>query len=213
MLQHRKPVLVSAFLLLGLALLPGCSTMSRKECLNVDWRTLGYEDGTHGYGADRIGQHRKACADYGVRPDLDAYRSGREEGLREFCRPPRGYRLGVDGGSYGGVCPAALEGRFLSAFRAGHELYVLRARVAAADAALRSHERQIESLEHGITGSAVAVNDKEASTEERVDAVVDAANMAEKMGRLRAELRQLEEDRAHYQVELDDYLSSHPPVE
>lgn len=213
-MEHSaSPFRNPAFLLLAFLLLAGCSTMSRKECLNVDWRTLGYEDGTNGYDADRIGQHRKACADYGVRPDLEAYRAGREEGLKEFCRPARGYRLGVNGGSYGGVCPAPLEGKFLAAFRAGHELYVLRARVASADLAIHSHERQIESLEHGVAGNAIAVTDKDSNAQERADAVIDAANMAERIGRLRTELRQLEEDRAHYQADLDDYLASHPPID
>lgn len=211
--ERIRPILLPAYVCIAALLLAGCSTMSRKECLNVDWRTLGYEDGANGYAADRIGQHRRACADYGVRPDLESYRAGREEGLREFCRPARGYRLGVNGGSYGGVCPVELEGRFLAAFHSGHELYLLRDRVATADAAIRSRERQVESLEHGIAGSAVAVTDKDANAQERADAVIDAANMAERMGRLRSEIAQLTEDRAHYQADLDRYLETHPPVE
>src|SRR6476620_8695628 len=80
-----------------------CSTMSKEECLAVDWRTIGYEDGVAGYSGDRISQHRKACAKYGVQTDLNQYQAGRAQGLREYCKPANGYRLGSRGGSYGGV--------------------------------------------------------------------------------------------------------------
>src|SRR5215468_2471108 len=89
----------------GLAtLLAGCASMSKDECLAVDWRTIGYEDGVEGRSGDRIAEHRKACAKYGVRADLDLYQQGRNQGLREFCQPVNGYRLGVRGGTYYGVC-------------------------------------------------------------------------------------------------------------
>src|SRR5215831_6083200 len=100
----------------------GCSTMNKDECLAVDWRTVGYEDGVAGYSGDRIAQHRKACAKYGVQTDLDQYQAGRARGLQEYCKPANGYRLGSRGGSYGGVCPAEMEDGFVHAFEVGHQL-------------------------------------------------------------------------------------------
>src|SRR5512139_1467654 len=116
--------LSAALLLIALAM-SGCSTMNKQECLSVDWRTVGYEDGVAGYSGDRIAQHRKACAKYGVQTDLDQYQGGRAQGLREYCKPANGYRLGSRGGSYGGVCPADMEDGFMSAFEVGHQLYTL----------------------------------------------------------------------------------------
>lgn len=73
-----------------------------------------------GRTGDRIGQHRKACADHGVRPDLNAYQAGRAEGLREYCQARNGYRVGVSGAGYGGPCPADLAPGFrLPTTRAG----------------------------------------------------------------------------------------------
>jgi hypothetical protein len=41
--------------------LSACATgMGKDECVAADWRTIGYEDGLHGYPADRIGAHRVA---------------------------------------------------------------------------------------------------------------------------------------------------------
>ena len=85
------------------ALLGGCATMSESECLTVDWQTVGFEDGVAGYSGDRIGQHRKACAKHGVSPDLVGYQRGREAGLREYCQPANGFRVGSHGGSYAGI--------------------------------------------------------------------------------------------------------------
>ena len=90
----RLPVASTAVLLV----LAGCSSMSKNECLTVDWRTVGYEDGVAGYSGDRIGQHRKACAKYGVTTDLELYQQGRERGLREFspmAKVQLARRLGV----------------------------------------------------------------------------------------------------------------------
>ena len=82
--RHRLALPLAAIA----CLLAGCSsTMSKDECRTVDWRTVGYEDGVAGRSGERIGEHRKACAEHGVTPDLNAYRAGRAEGLREYCQP------------------------------------------------------------------------------------------------------------------------------
>ena len=129
------PGLTLAVTLLALS---GCASMSKDECLAVDWRTVGYEDGVEGYPGDQIAQHRKACAKYGVRADLALYQEGRNQGLLEFCQPTNGYNLGVRGAAYRGVCPAQIEPTFLRAYNAGHDLYAMVARVSIVQRVLRS---------------------------------------------------------------------------
>lgn len=116
-------------LTLPLLLTSGCATLNESECRSVNWQVIGYEDGGRGNPVERIGQHRKACAKYGIAPDLTAYQRGREAGLREYCRPTNGFRVGAAGRSYTGVCPVDLEEDFLEAFESGHHLHELRARV------------------------------------------------------------------------------------
>ena len=123
--------IATTFALLA-ALVSGCSTntLSKDECLTVDWRTVGYEDGVAGYNGDRIGQHRcprcgrprsrtrrllHHCAEYGVTPDFEAYQAGRAEGLREYCQPQNGFRVGASGATYVGACPADLAPPFAPA--------------------------------------------------------------------------------------------------
>ncbi len=190
----------------------GCAGMSKDECMAVDWRTIGYEDGVGGYSGDHIARYRTACAKYGVRTDLELYQEGRRQGLREYCRPVNGYRVGVGGGSYGGVCPVELEPPFIAAFENGHQLYILTARVSAAEAELAAKRRELDRLEHGIIASSVEAASSDASSDERAHAVLDAAQRAERVGQLRVEIRQLSEDRVRYQNELDAYQASHPPI-
>jgi hypothetical protein len=207
---HSHQRVCVGFALIALAMV-GCSSMSKTECLATDWRTIGYEDGVAGYPGNHIAQHRKACAKHGVATDLALYQKGRAQGLEEYCRPANGYRVGVRGGSYGGVCPLELEGAFLSAFEAGHELYSLRARVASAESQLESKRRELDRVKHGIVATSATVVADESTKQERADALVDAAELAERVGRLKVEIQQLERDRARYEVDLNDYLASRPP--
>jgi hypothetical protein len=193
-------------------LMSGCAGMSKDECLAVDWRTIGYEDGVDGYPGDHIALHRKACAKYGVRADFDLYQQGRSQGLREFCQPVNGYRLGVRGGTYYGVCPAQLERPFLVAFDSGHDLYVLTARVSNAQAELDSRRRELARVEHGILQNSTEAVSSDAGVDQRAHAVLDVAQLAERAGRLKIEIRQLADDNARYQEELDAYRAGHPPI-
>jgi hypothetical protein len=207
--SHRRICTSLALITFAMA---GCSTMSKNECLTVDWRTVGYEDGVAGYPGDRIAQHRKACAKYGVSTDLTLYQAGRELGLREYCQPANGYRIGERGGSYGGICPADLEPGFISSFEAGHQLYTLQARVSDAESELNSKRRELDRLQRDIASSSATAISSDTDKEDRKDAVIDTAKMAERAGRLKAEIRQLESDRINYQRDLDEYRAGQPPI-
>jgi uncharacterized small protein (DUF1192 family) len=205
--SHRYLCLSAALVALMMA---GCSSMSKTECLTMDWRTIGYEDGVAGRRGDHIAHHRKACAKHGVRADLTQYQKGREQGLREYCQPTNGYRVGVNGGSYAGICPAELETAFLDAYEDGHELYTLRSRVSNTEARLYSKRRELDRAQHGVVANATAAVSKDSTSEDRADAVVDTAQLAERVGRLKEEIRQLEADRARYERDLEGYYAAHP---
>lgn len=104
-------------------LVSACSTMNKNECLNADWRTIGYSDGARGYKAGRIGEHRSACAEFGVRPNLNAYNTGREQGLGQYCTPTTGYNKGISGYRYNGVCANHNERDFVEALNYGLAIY------------------------------------------------------------------------------------------
>lgn len=193
---------------LALVALSGCASMSRDECLTVDWQTIGYEDGVAGYSGDRVGQHRKACAKHGVTLDLAAYQAGREEGLREYCVPSNGFRLGAQGGSYNGMCPSDLDASFAAAYESGRQLHALQSRLSNVSYALESRRGDLREAEADIVSrSAVAIS-SDATAEERAQAVLDVKNLGELVGRLKTEIRQLEEDRVHRERDLEEYRAT-----
>ncbi|MDJ0905482.1 MAG: DUF2799 domain-containing protein [Woeseiaceae bacterium] len=195
-------------LVLALAGLSGCASMSADECLTVDWATIGFEDGSRGYTADRLGTHRKACAKHGVAADLAAYQRGHAQGIEAFCQPGRGFNFGVNGGGYRGVCPAHLEQEFLEAYSAGHKLYSLRSSLNTANSLIHSKEAEIDSAEKRIAAAQLEMISDESTSEQRVQLLVELKELAERVGELEAEIKQLVADRARIEQELQYYEST-----
>ncbi len=196
----------SLLVALSTLLLGACAAkMSKDECRTVDWRTVGYEDGVAGQPGDRIGEHRRACAEYGVTPDLNAYLAGRTAGLREYCQPHNGYRAGANGYTYFDTCPADLAEAFEVAYDEGRALYVRERRVTDTERQIEDRHREIRRLEDRVAESAFDVIDTTSTAEERAQAILDTKQAAERIGRLKAEITELEKERARYQAELDAY--------
>jgi len=185
--------------------LSGCATMSGDECVTSDWSAIGYEDGSRGFATERFGQHRKACAKHGVTPDFSAYQHGREQGLVEFCQPHRGFNVGSSGGGYNGVCSVNLEADFLDAYNAGYHLYSLRSNVNRANSSIRSKEKELEQIEDTLIKDGVAIIAEDTTQEQRIFLLADMKRLAERTGKLQAEIKELHEVRARSQVELEHY--------
>jgi hypothetical protein len=191
--------------MLALAGLSGCASMSGDECMTSDWAAIGYEDGARGYTSDRLGEHRKACAKHGVTPDFAAYQNGREQGLVEYCQPGRGFRIGSNGGSYNGVCDANLEGDFLDAYNAGRHLYTLQSNVNRATASINARHKELERIDEEILESEAELIDGDTTTERRVILLAELKNLSERVGELDSEIEDLYQQRARYQMELEQY--------
>jgi len=118
-------LIVRMFLIAGLAINAGCATLSKDECLNANWYSIGYEDGTKGRSANWQAKHRKACSEFNVTVDVDQYLTGRSKGLQRYCVPKNGYWVGKSGYRYAGVCSSVQEPAFLDAYRYGRDVYRL----------------------------------------------------------------------------------------
>lgn len=123
-----------------------CATLDKNECRTANWETIGYEDGTRGHPASRIGKHRTACAKHGISPDLALYTKGRTQGLTQYCRANVGYREGVKGRTYQNVCPAASEKNFLAGYHYGQRLYKLNSRIHSYEHKIGKEEKSLEEL-------------------------------------------------------------------
>ncbi len=203
-----KRMLAGISVILVFGVLSGCATMSGDECTMSDWTAIGYSDGAQGYTSDRLNKYNKACAKHGVTPDFRAYQAGRDEGLREFCQPSRGFQLGERGGRYQGVCNTDLEPAFLDAYRVGSHLHTLRSNVNSASARIAAREAELERTKDKIRTKEAQLIDEETSTADRVLILADLKELSERTGELEAEIKDLFADRARHEVELQNYQAS-----
>jgi uncharacterized small protein (DUF1192 family) len=197
-----------AVLSLPLLISGGCATLNESECRSLDWQIIGYEDGGRGQALERIGQHRKACAKYGISPDLTAYQRGRETGLREYCRPASGFRVGVAGRSYTGVCPIELEEDFLGAYESGQHLYELRAHVTGIESRIDSKHDELERATDELAKTSATLIASDSTPERRAQALLDAKQLAEEVGRLKSEIDHLETERALSESDVESYRAT-----
>lgn len=118
-------------LLLTAMLMAGCATLSPEQCRHADWRQIGFSDGADGASAARINDHAKACADIGVKHDLDSYLRGREQGLVNYCRAENGFTIGR-GGSLANAadCPESMKFAFMDQYRRGQQIHFLESDLA-----------------------------------------------------------------------------------
>ena len=198
-------LLAAVGIVTGMLTIAGCASMSESECMASDWRMVGYEDGVVGYSGDRIGRYRKACAEHGVTPDLAEYQLGRDEGLREFCKPLNGFHIGTRGAGYTGVCPAELDQAFLDAYQSGRQLYTLRARVDSTAQQISSMRSELDRIDTDLANVAVQILDTSITKEHRAQLLVDSKQLAERKGEIKARIPQLEHDLIEYRHELDEY--------
>lgn len=111
--------------------------------MRADWRQIGFADGTTGTSAARINDHAKACAEVGVRPDLDAYLRGREQGFVNYCQPANGFAVGRSGGMPNSTdCPEHMKPAFHEQYQRGYQVHVLETDLAQR----RSHISRNNSL-------------------------------------------------------------------
>lgn len=180
-------------LLFAVALLgSGCATLSESECDSADWRTIGFEDGSGGRLVTYVGNHRKACADYGVKPDLARYQQGHAEGLIHFCTGRTGFRYGSSGRAYNGVCPAELEGDFLLAYERGRELYQLRQDLRQLSREKKSNEAELGDVSNRIADLESLLISKQGSVAERQGWIEELRRQEDARGQLEEILHDLE---------------------
>lgn len=166
----------TAFSAVLLAAACGCASLDKDECLNASWYAIGVEDGSKGRPVERLGDHRRACAKYGVAPDAERYLAGRGEGLKSFCTYDRGFSEGRAGHVYNAACPQPQA--FLAGYQRGRELYDL--------------HRQLDELQKQIGASKAALKAGIPNPRARADEVERLESLSREADQLEARIRDAE---------------------
>lgn len=117
---------LSIILALAALSLTQCSSLSIEECANSNWFALGLADGNRGASADRLNQYQQDCGEFNLSVDANQWKQGYQQGLTHYCLPENGYRVGLAGESYYGVCDNNL---FVERYNQGNEQYRINKRL------------------------------------------------------------------------------------
>lgn len=183
-------------------LLAGCETMDRGQCALADWRQVGVTDGAAGRSLDYFERRQKDCGKHGIAADADAYRAGREDGLVQYCTPARGFRAGVAGEVYGGVCPFALEPGFMTPYRDGKRFFDATGRLSQVESDISSAESRLRDLEDDIDKAERELGAPNISAEERTRLTNKLGRLREERGFERGKRTSLEKVRVDYSEEV-----------
>ncbi len=191
-----------------LLLLAGCASLSKNECLNGDWRTIGYEDGAQGQPRERIGAHQQACAEYGIAPEFSAYQQGYDQGLVLFCTPRKGFLKGKSGYAYTGICPADLEVGFLQGYDGGREIFLQTGESSRLHRELQTIADRIDAIEQQIEDAEQLLDTGEVPREQRKRHYREIRTLTEEQSELRHRYRHLLEETEKVDDRLD-FLRRH----
>jgi hypothetical protein len=124
-------------------LLNACATMSADECRTANWYEVGVRDGQAGRAAERLQEHREACAEVKVVPDEARYAQGRSVGLRTYCTPENAVHAGLAGETYEGVCGGGVAVVFARNYQAAYAVYTAKRVITGLDSEVSGKEREI----------------------------------------------------------------------
>ena len=178
------------------------------QCLTADWRAIGYEDGAKGWKTDRISKHRKACAEFGVTPDFDAYMGGHGEGIAYYCQPRTGYNAGVKGRRYNGGCPPAQEAAYQAANADGYGLWERERAVSDTAGRLGSARQRASDIELIVTDKSKLLLSPTVPMADRVTIGIEIKQLVQEKRDLNRAIPGLEANHAAAQHDLAAYRAS-----
>jgi hypothetical protein len=151
------------------AAMAGCASMTPEQCRHADWRQIGYADGAQGLSGARIDDHAKACAEVGIRPNLDEYLRGRSQGLFSYCQPENGFAIGRRGENENAAdCPASMRFAFLDQYRHGQEIHLIESDLEQRRSRLTHNNRRLRSCDERIAAVRTELAKSDLPAERRV---------------------------------------------
>jgi hypothetical protein len=127
--------------------LSSCASMSAEDCAVVDWRNVGYTDGVRGVLQNNDNWQVTRCRDLEAPVDLELYSRGYTEGVNRYCEPDNGYKLGLTGADYNGICRPLNEELFLDEYYLGLEVFQFEEPVRQAESDVERLKKEEYELE------------------------------------------------------------------
>lgn len=141
-------IIKKTLLLLALSQLGACAVISKEQCLNADWRQIGYDIGSNGNNdkQNAFEKRKRACEKHNTTADWQQFELGHSDGIIDFCQLGNAVKLGVNGASSvvnKNICTERDYPGFREAFSVGYKLYVLNTAVNERDLDISQSYSQI----------------------------------------------------------------------
>lgn len=121
----NNKIRIILFPLLLVCFLASCTTMTKDDCSNANWKKYGYQSAMQGEDIKHLQNLNLQCSDYGIKANKKLYNKGRKLGLKKYCTYKNGEKLGRNQHAYKNICPKNLEKAFLKGYSIGELHYKL----------------------------------------------------------------------------------------
>lgn len=165
----KRLIAITLFALASIGL-SACASLSPEECRVADWQQIGYFDAADGREKSRLDDHRRACAEAGIVPDLNAYLDGYARGLPDYCTKAKGFSLGKSNYSFAAQCDRPEFSDFRDGFGKGQKVYRLQSDARQFEKEATEARQVIEDLSAQITANDQRLQDP-ALTEDQRDQI------------------------------------------
>jgi hypothetical protein len=201
------PFRLGSLVLLSAIVASGCASLSPEQCRQANWRQIGYADGAQGASGARIDDHAKACAEFGVRPDLDEYLRGRSQGLFSYCQPENGFAVGRRGSEQNAAdCPASMRGAFLDQYQRGQQLHAIEYELAERRNRLGQNYSRLRYANDRIATIRAELSRKEIPADRRNALLTEFNRLVEEKNTISRENAFLDIEAGRLQLQLSDTL-------
>lgn len=154
-------------------LLQGCAVMSKSDCLDADWESVGYDVGMDGEPDSKAAfiKRDELCSKHGVEADISAFEVGYEEGIIAYCQVENAVKLGIKAKSSAlEFCSEYENPGFAAAYNSGYRLYELRRDEVATQNELQRLENQEYRTRRQIGDLRRTANSENSTEEQRREA-------------------------------------------
>jgi len=183
--------------------LQGCANLSQEDCRSADWYTIGYQDGLQGRVSRPVADQQQGCARRDVTVLAARYTEGRNHGLKQFCSPGNGFRLGLKGAQYNGACLADAEQEFLPAYEQGKEIIEAELQLRRLGEILQVNASELENLTVSVQQKEVEIVARDTTLKRRADLLLEMRDLQETVAMVETEIdgieAALEEEDRHLQ--------------
>ncbi|MPY25043.1 DUF2799 domain-containing protein [Shewanella psychropiezotolerans] len=135
-----------------------CTSMNMEQCQLADWYSIGMSDGNNGAVSYTVNDYIKDCNEFGLAVNSEKWTAGYQAGLKNYCQTENGYKLGLQGAYYNGVCS---NNEFLKRYNEGHRKYEIKQRISSIESRLKGINHEITSLNKKINAGQEVANNKE----------------------------------------------------